>query len=368
MSLENTPRTSSTARHEMRRRAGRDPSVGGGRKRPRRRRGTALVLIAVLMMIFLATAAISIDVAYMQLVRSELQASTDTAAKAAVVILGETGDINAARVKAMQIARLNTVAGRELLLDPQDIVFGSGQFGANGSIEFIPNATPYRAAQVTGRKLGASSSGSVPLFFGGVIGTPEFEAELQATAAFLDRDMVLVVDKSDSMAGGAFVDLKDAVLVFLQTLQDNQTQERVGLASYAESAYFEYFLTTDLIVVGDVMNAMMTARARTNIGGGIDMGRQVLLSDPGSSLTEKVIILLTDGHHNTGTDPRIAAVRAINDGIVIHTVTFGWYADQVLMRDVANMTGGEFRHAPDGATLSDVFRELALIRKVVLTK
>ncbi len=324
--------------------------------------------MAVLIMIFLATAALSIDVAYMELVRNELRASTDTAAKAAVITLNETGDVNAARAKAVQVARLNTVAGRELLLEPQDIVFGSGRFGANGSIEFVPNAMPYRAAQVTGRKLGGSPSGSVSLFFGGVIGTPEFETELNATASFVDRDLVLVIDRSDSMASGAFLDLKQAVIAFLQTLRDNQTEERVGLVSYAELVYYHHNLTTDLDAIESIMDALWTERARTNIGGGIDMGRGALNSATSSGLSEKVIILMTDGHHNTGTDPYMAAARACDDGTVIHAVTFGWYADQSLMRTIAHSTGGEFRHAPDGATLIDVFRELALIRKVVLTK
>jgi hypothetical protein len=116
------------------------------------------------------------------------------------------------------------------------------------------------------------------------------------------------------------------------------------------------------------MNAMWTDRARTNIGGGIDMGRQILLADPGASMTEKVMIVLTDGHHNIGTDPLIAATRAAEDGITVHTVTFGWYADQTLMQIVANLAGGTTHHAPDGATLSEIFRDLAMIRKTILTQ
>jgi Mg-chelatase subunit ChlD len=116
------------------------------------------------------------------------------------------------------------------------------------------------------------------------------------------------------------------------------------------------------------MNAMWTDMARTNIGGGIDMGRAILMADPGSGMTDKVMIVLTDGHHNTGTDPLLAASRASSDGITIHTVTFGWYADRSLMERVANIAGGTSYHAPDGATLSDVFRDLALIRKTILTQ
>jgi hypothetical protein len=170
------------------------------------------------------------------------------------------------------------------------------------------------------------------------------------------------------MASGAFLDLKQAVGVFLQTLRDNQTQERVGLVSYAEAVYYHHGLTADLDVIDAIMDSLWTERARTNIGGGIDMGRTMLNNASSSGLKEKVIILMTDGYHNTGTDPIPAAARAVADGVIVHAVTFGWYADQSTMRMVANATGGEFRHAPDGATLIDVFREMALIRNVVLTK
>ena len=338
------------------------------RRHPGRRRGATAVLIALLMMIFLATAAISVDVAYMQLVRSELRASTDAAARAAVVMLGETEDTDAARLTAQQIARVNTVAGRELILKPEDIVFGSARLIPGGAIEFLPGVTPYRAAMVTGKKLAGEPSGAVPLFFGGLVGRPEFETELQATAAFLDRDAVLVVDKSDSMTGTPMLDLKAAVAVFLQTLQSNREEERVGLASYSEWAFYEHARTTDLASVEARMNAMWTDRARTNIGGGIDMGRSILLADPAASMTEKVMIVLTDGHHNTGTDPLAAATRAAGDGITIHTITFGWYADKVLMGQVAAITGGSTHHAPDGTALSEIFRDLALNRKTILTQ
>jgi hypothetical protein len=49
-------------------------------------------------------------------------------------------------------------------------------------------------------------------------------------------------------------------------------------------------------------------------------------------------------------------------------VTFGWYADQALMQVVANIGGGSSYHAPDGAALSVIFRDLALIRKTILTQ
>jgi hypothetical protein len=98
------------------------------------------------------------------------------------------------------------------------------------------------------------------------------------------------------------------------------------------------------------------------------MGRALLLQSPSGGLTEKVIILLTDGYHNTGTDPILAANGAVNDGITIHTVTYGWYADQLLMHQVAAITSGISLHAPDGLALVEAFQKLALVRRVVLAK
>ncbi len=48
----------------------------------RRRKGAAAILIVSMMMVFVAVAAVTVDYAYMQLVRSDLRIATDAAAKA----------------------------------------------------------------------------------------------------------------------------------------------------------------------------------------------------------------------------------------------------------------------------------------------
>ena len=50
-----------------------------------------LVLVAVGLVILFAAAAFSVDLAYMFLVREQLHAATDAAAKAAVVVLAQGG-------------------------------------------------------------------------------------------------------------------------------------------------------------------------------------------------------------------------------------------------------------------------------------
>ena len=43
----------------------------------------------------------------------------------------------------------------------------------------------------------------------------------------------------------------------------------------------------------------------------------------------------------------------------MHTITFADVADQTLMQQVADATGGQHFHAPNAAALRRIFRELA---------
>ena len=52
----------------------------------------------------------------------------------------------------------------------------------------------------------------------------------------------------------------------------------------------------------------------------------------------------------------------------VHTITFGSGADQTRMADLAAMRNGQHFHAPDNATLIDIFRDIAATLPVVMTK
>lgn len=350
------------------------PRVTRRRRRRVRRRGAMLLLIAILMVAFLATVALSVDVAYMNMVNSELRASTDAAAKAAMTTLNVTEDVTQARRSAKRIAALNLVAGRPLILEDSDIVFGQVSYQNSGVFQFMPGLKPFGAALIDGRKLRNSPSGSVGLFFGGFLGTSEFNTELKSIAARLDRDVCLVLDRSGSMKGQKLTDLKSAVTAFLQVLADrNSTQEYVGLVTYSTTPTINQKLTSDLNLVKKQMSKI-TASGWTDIGGGIDTGRSVLGGGHNASLSVKAIVLMTDGVQivnndpKAGTQPEAAAARARQQNILIHTITFGTDADKTRMQAVAQITGGTYHHAPDGATLRQVFRDLARTVSTALTQ
>ena len=322
------------------------------------RRGSIMFLVLFMLVLFLATCAFSIDVAMMNLANAELRAATDSAAKAAVTELGLTEDINLAQQAAIRTAGANTVGGRPLILESQDIAFGRVQMQNDGSFTFTSGVTPYSAAKVRSRKLSGTASGNVKLFFGSLFGTASYNTQLTATATRLDRDLCLVLDRSGSMAGQKLTDLKSGVSTFLDTIGGPNFLPLIGLATYSTNATLDQNLTSTLSTVQQKSDAMI-ADGYTNIGAGINIGRTILAGGRDSNYAEKVMILMTDGIHNQATSPEDAALIARQERIVIHTITFGTDADQDRMRAIAVTTGGTFHHAPDGATLQQAFREIA---------
>jgi hypothetical protein len=319
-------------------------------------------------MLFLAAAALSVDVAYMHLVNSQLRASTDAAAMAAVEVLGRNQTASVARSAAKHVALVNEVAGQGVILTDEDIVLGRGRFHIDGSVIFTAGQTPFNAARVTGRKEQTAPSGATPLFFGNLLGHSLWDTRQVATAARWERDICLVVDRSFSMAfDNKLPDLREAVSIFLQVLETDPYLDNVGLVSYNQTPRLERNLTSNMNLIRQSM-LFMTADGQTNIGGGISTGRSVLLGIYSRPTTEKTMILLTDGIHNIGLDPISAASQAAASGIVIHTITFGADADQQLMQRVAELSGGSTYHAPDGQSLRDIYRRIALTFGTVLTE
>ena len=111
-----------------------------------------LVLIAVCLPLCVIMAAFAVDVAWMQLVRTELRTATDAAARAGAKELSLSQDTNAARDRAKQAARRNKVAGEPLLLADSDIQIGSStQPSAASRFTFSSGGAQPNAVRVTGR-------------------------------------------------------------------------------------------------------------------------------------------------------------------------------------------------------------------------
>ena len=363
------------------------------------RRGAMLPLIAFLLPVLLIFLGFAVDLAYMQNARMELRAATDAAARAGATELSRTEDINKARLKALNVAEANLVAGAPLKLAASDVEIGRSLPDANGRWVFNPNGTPPNSVRVNGRRNQGSVSGTIPLFFGKIVGSQDFEPVSQATASFLNVDICLVLDRSTSMKlrddsneNGMYISdsrfcqapnsesrwaaLDGAIRVFLDALDDTDAAEKVALVTYSSDlSYFspplcgaysqpsklDSQLHTDLSRIEDEMDDYLSGvwNGNTYIEAGMRTGLAELTHPSRSrDFADKVMIVLTDGHENVG-DALLASNDCADEGVIVHSITFSDFADQASMRKVANAAGGRHYHAPNGTALRDIFQELA---------
>jgi len=180
--------------------------------------------------------------------------------------------------------------------------------------------------------------------------------------------------------------VKDAVSVFLAYMQENQTDDQVGLAVYTHSSgggYLETGLTGDMQLVEDLSRQRQAGHYDyyTNIGGGMQTARNELQQNarPGAF---KLMILMTDGNANRPTDSSVAEQFALDEadlaaaaGIPVVTISLGASADISLMQSIADTTGGVHFNIPGGQPVSayeqdlrDVFVQIADDRPLKLVQ
>jgi len=358
-----------------------------------------MALIAVLLPLLVVFVAIFINIAYMELTRTQLQIATDAAARAGGRQLAISGNRDEAKTKARDAASRNLVAGEPLTLSDSDLMFGeSERTTAASRYVFTLTAASPNSLKVRGRRTQASPSGSVSLFAPNVLGIGEFEPTQLATSTQIELDIALVVDRSGSMAyadtevpdpytnpasaptdwsfgdevppNARWLDLVSATDAFLNELTTTPQTEQVSLVTYSENATSEVSLTSSHALIVSALDAHSSAfnGGATNVGDGIERGVDRLFGTGSRAWAANVIVLMTDGNHNTGLDPLVAAENARNDQVTIYTITFSQNADQSTMQQVANQTGGIHFHADTSAALVDAFQEIAKSLPTLLTQ
>jgi len=360
-----------------------------------------LVFIAVCLPLLVIMAAFAIDVAWMQLCRTELRTATDAAARAGAKELSLKQNETAARTKAKEAAARNLVAGEPLVVQDKEIEVGKSLQEGNGRFKFTVGAAKPNAVRVFGKRTGDSKSGPVDLMFSQVLGVDQFEPTEVAASTQLDRDICLVVDRSGSMMWNLNNDsypkktkecdpphptlsrwgaLATSVEAFLAELNTTVQDERVALASYSSKttecgntykiSQIDSDLVADYGIISTKMNNLSSkpVKGSTAISAGLDEGIKVLTGAKIRPFAVKTIVLMTDGVHNLGKEPVESAKVAAAKDIVIHTITFSDNADIKRMKAVAAAANGKHFHATTQAQLTAIFREIAATLPVLTTQ
>ncbi|MGA1771144.1 MAG: VWA domain-containing protein [Flavobacteriaceae bacterium] len=201
-------------------------------------------------------------------------------------------------------------------------------------------------------------------------------------------DIVMAIDVSSSMLAQ---DLKpnrlDALKQVARTFVQDRVSDRVGLVIYAGESYTKTPITSDKSIVINSLNSIRfdgLIEDGTAIGMGLATAVNRLKDSRAKS---KVIILLTDGVNNSGfIDPKIAAELAVEYNIKTYTIGLGSNGtarapvgilpngqfqygmtkveiDEVLLKEIAATTGGQYFRATDNRKLEEVYAEINKLEK-----
>lgn len=358
-------------------------------------------LMALLLPVTLMLSAFAINIAYVELSRIEMFICADSITRAAGRDFAISGDKANAMKVGRQAATLNTVNSQPMQLADSDFVFGeASRPDLSKRYSFDPSGQFPNAVEVTLRKTSSSTNGRLaiplPMIFGGV---SSIDSTKTSRSNPLEADIAIVLDRSGSMAyaaneiadgtkpksaptGWAFgeavppnsrwLDAIASVNVFMAEIAKTPMKELVSLSTYNSSAGTDVFLTTDQTPIVQAMDKYSKNfySGGTNITSGLDCGRLTLLSGLSRPYAAKVMIVLTDGINNVGTQAQLlaAAQSAADKKIIIYTVTFSNEADKTTMAKIAAIGLGKYAHATSSADLQNVFKEIAKGLPLLLTQ
>ena len=206
------------------------------------------------------------------------------------------------------------------------------------------------------------------------------------------RDLLVAVDLSGSMqvedmvVGQHTVSRIDAVKQVVGEFIERRRGDRLGLILFGSNAYVQAPLTFDRNTVQRFLREAQLGFAgrETAIGDAIGLSVKRLRERPADS---RVLILLTDGANNAGeVDPLDAARLAADNGVKIHSIGIG--SDKMVMpglfgssfgsrvvnpsrdldeetlREIAELTGGNYFRARDPAELVNIYQLLDALEPV----
>jgi len=357
-----------------------------------RRRGSTMVFIVILLPVIFALAGMAVNFSYIQVVKTKMQIITDASVRAAGREYVNTGDRAMALAAAQNMASLNPVGSITVPISAGDLEFGSSnRSGNNSKYAFNTTNEQGNSVRLTTNSL-ASGSGQAPVPFFAILGANfEIRPTLRSTNTQATLDVALVVDRSGSMrlpadpaeppnpgadlddvpTNSRWMDLVDAMDIFLGELEDSNGREKASLVTYSTNASDDVDLDLNYDGIRARMDELSSAFAggSTNIHEGIIFGINSV-TKPGVSRgwADNAIVLMSDGIANEGDDPILAANQAAAFGIPIYTVSFSQEADEVLMAEIAEVTGGRHFHADTSAQLDEAFRSIAQAIPSLLTQ
>ncbi|MDP3464884.1 MAG: VWA domain-containing protein [Sulfuricurvum sp.] len=179
-------------------------------------------------------------------------------------------------------------------------------------------------------------------------------------------DIVLSIDGSGSMNASGF-DSENERLSRFEIVQKiasdfmmKRMEDNVGVVLFGDFAFIASPVTYEKEIIAEMIGYLSHGMAGQNtaIGEGIAMSVRALRE---SRAKNKVIVLLTDGEHNSGViSPKEAVKMVQHNNIKLYTIGIGKKGefDNALLSQLARDGGGKFFTASNNKELQEVYDEI----------
>ncbi len=205
---------------------------------------------------------------------------------------------------------------------------------------------------------------------------------IEREEVYLNRgaDIVFVLDESPSMAaqdfqpGNRFEAAKEVIRAFIKGRKNNH----IGLVTFGKEAELQIPPTKDYTALTRRLETLKPGRLGDETAIGLGLG-VACAHIQNSDAPKRIIILLTDGENNAGNITPMQAARIANAvEAVVYTCGIGRqgetlvefqdpdtgeivrgryesFYDELLLRNIAELTGGLFFTAPNRKAMSEMF-------------
>ena len=183
------------------------------------------------------------------------------------------------------------------------------------------------------------------------------------------KDIVLCMDASGSMnasgfdsedefSGGQRLSRFELTKKIATNFIKKRENDNIGVVLYGDFAFIASPITYEKEIVSDMISYLNQGMAGQNtaIGEAIAMSIRAFKH---SRAKTKIIILLTDGEHNSGSiSPKVATDLANKLDIKIYTIAIAEDLDNSLFQEIAQESSGKFFFAKDAKELEKVYEQI----------
>ena len=178
-------------------------------------------------------------------------------------------------------------------------------------------------------------------------------------------DAVLVLDRTGSMTGKKFADMKVASKSFIDSFQGDN--DRIEIITFSEQATIRKNFTLADNATGKpelkaAIDAIPTPIGLTNLFGAFEISAQEMI-DKGRPDANRAIVFFTDGRPTLNTseesDFRALAEGVAATGACVHTIGLGDDVNATLLEAMAESGNGLYFFAPTSDDLEELFLEIS---------